>query len=136
MDVLFIIGRVLFALIFIGAGTGAHLVETDATAGYATMRGVKQAKPLTQLSGVAIILGGLGIILGVYIDVAAILVIAFTLPTALMVHHFWTDHDMLKNIEMSMFMKNLSMTGGAVIICAAALNGSDIGPMLTDPLFG
>jgi uncharacterized membrane protein YphA (DoxX/SURF4 family) len=111
-------------------------MNTSSTAGYASMRGVKQARPLTQLTGVMIIVGGLGVILGVYIDLAALLLVFFTLPTAFLVHHFWTDEDMLKTVEMSMFLKNLSITGGALIVFASAVNGADLGPMLTGPLFG
>jgi uncharacterized membrane protein YphA (DoxX/SURF4 family) len=134
--IVLLIGRILYALIFVGAGFAAHLQQTTVTAAYAEARGVKQARLLTRLSGVAIVVGGLGVMLGVFIDVAALIVVAFSLAAAFMVHHFWTDEQMMQQIEMSMFMKNMSMVGGGLILFAAAVNGADLGPTLTDPLFG
>jgi hypothetical protein len=44
----------------------AHLTKTEAEAGYDAARGLALAKPLTQLTGVQILLGGLSILLGVW----------------------------------------------------------------------
>ena len=54
-----------------------------------------------------------------------------------MVHHFWTDEDeMTKQIEMTNFMKNLSITGGALLAFALfATAGDDIGLTVTGSLF-
>jgi uncharacterized membrane protein YphA (DoxX/SURF4 family) len=137
MSVVILIGRILFGLLFIGSGMAGHLMQADATAGYAKMRGVPNAKMLTQLSGVLILAGGLGVIFGVWADLAALGLVAYSLIAAFMVHHFWTDTDeMTKNMEMSMFMKNLSIAGGGLILFGflAATQGADL-LMITDSLF-
>jgi uncharacterized membrane protein YphA (DoxX/SURF4 family) len=103
MSVVILIGRILFGLIFIGAGVAGHLMQADATAGYAKTRGVPNAKLLTQLSGLGILAGGVGVILGIWTDLAALGLVAYALIAAFMVHHFWTDTDeMTQQVEMSM----------------------------------
>jgi len=56
-------------------------------------------------------------------------------------HNFWTPTDaQAKQTEMIAFMKNISMTGGALVMLAAMLATAKtdrvIGPMLTDTLLG
>lgn len=131
MDVMLILGRVAYALIFLGSGIGAHLRHTRATAGYAQMRGLKNAPLLVRISGVGLAAVGVGIALGVWIDVAALGAIAYLLIANVTIHHFWTDSDMLQQLEMTNFMKNLAMAGAALIMFAMA---DQMGPMLVGPL--
>ena len=126
MEVLLIIGRILFSLIFIGAGIG-HLAQPESTAGYAESRGVPSAGLLVRVSGVLIAAGGLGIILGVWMDLAALGLAVYVLISAFLVHHFWTDDEPAKTAEMSMFMKNLSIAGAGLIIFAMSAGGADMG---------
>ena len=72
MSVVILIGRIMLAAIFMGSGIAGHIMSADDTAAYATSRGVPNAKLLTQVSGVLIALAGLGVIFGVYADVAAL----------------------------------------------------------------
>lgn len=136
-SLLVLIGRILFALIFIGSGIRGHLMETDATAGYAASRGVSNPKMLTQVSGVLITLGGLGVILGVWADLAALGLAVYCLIAAFMVHHPWTDDDpMTQQMEMTNFMKNLSMAGAGIALFALfAMVGEALDFFITDPLF-
>ncbi len=136
MDVLLIIGRVLFSLIFLGSGVAGHLLQADGTAGYAQMRGIPAAKALTQISGVLIVAGGIGVIFGIWIDLAALGLAVYVLIAAFWIHHFWTDEDqMTQQIEMTNFMKNLALAGAGIIIFTVAASGADLGPTVTDPLF-
>jgi uncharacterized membrane protein YphA (DoxX/SURF4 family) len=98
---------------------------------------VPNAKLLTQISGVLILAGGLGVILGVLVDLAALGLAAYALISAFMVHHFWTDDDpATKQVEMSMFMKNLSIAGGALVLFAfMAAAGEAVDFLITDPIF-
>ncbi len=136
-SLLVLIGRILFSLIFVGAGIRGHLMETEGTAAYAASRGVPNAKLLVQISGVGITLGGLGVILGVWADLAALGLAAYCLIAAFMVHHFWTDEDpMTQQDQMSHFMKNLSMAGAGIALFALfAMAGEGLDFFITDPLF-
>lgn len=136
MSIVFLIGRILYALIFIGSGINGHLLQTDATAGYAESRGVPNARLLTQISGVLITLGGVGVILGVWIDLAALGLALYTLVAAFLVHHFWTDEGQTQVAEMTNFMKNLSIAGGGLMLFALTGAGFDPGFTITDGLFG
>ncbi len=137
MSFVILIGRILLGLIFVGAGMAGHLKETDATSGYGASRGVPNARLLTQISGVLIFAAGLGVIFGVFADLAALGIAAYALIAAFMVHHFWTDDDpMTQQIEMTNFMKNLSIAGGALILFAfLAAAGPSVDFMITDPVF-
>ena len=137
MSVVILIGRIFLAMIFMGSAFGGHFGQTEATAAYAEMRGVKKARFMTLLSGALMTMVGLGVILGVWIDVAALGMAALSLVIAFMIHHFWTDTDeMTKQVEMSMFMKNLSIAGGAIILFGfATAAGSSLGLTITEPLF-
>ena len=138
MSVVILIGRILMSAIFVGGALGGHLGQTEQTAGYAELRGVPNSKMLTQLSGVLIGLAGVGVILGVWMDLAALGMAAYSLIAAFWVHHFWTDEDpQVQTVEMSMFMKNLSMAGGALILFAITrVFGDALGFTITGPLFG
>ncbi len=138
MEFVMLIGRILYGLIFVGSGVAGHLMATDATAGYAEARGVPNARQLVQVSGVLIALGGAAVILGILTDLAALGLVAYTLIAAFMVHHFWTDEDeMTKTVEMSMFMKNLSIAGGGLILfaLASAGGGALLDLTIVDPVF-
>lgn len=135
MDVLLIVGRVLFSLVFVGSGVAGHLMQTEATAGYAEMRGVPAAKALTRVSGVLILAGAIGVIFGIWIDLAALGLAVYALIAAFWVHHFWTDEEMAQQMEMNQFMKNLAIVGGGLVLFTVAASGADVGPTITDPLF-
>lgn len=132
MDVLILIGRILYGLIFVGSGIG-HLTQTAATAGYAESRGMKNPGVLIQLSGILILAGGLGVILGIWADLAALGLAFYTLVSAFLIHHFWTDTDqMTKTMEMTGFMKNLAIVGGGLILYSLLVT-TPVGLMIVGP---
>jgi len=72
---------------------------------------------LVPLSGVIAIAGGLSILLGYHAKIGAWLIVVFLVPVTVMMHNFWTVTDpMMMQMQMMMFMKNLSMLGGALLI--------------------
>ena len=66
--------------------------------------------------------------LGIYPDLAGLMVAAYCLVAAFWVHHFWTDEGMMQTMEMTNFMKNLSITGGALIAFAYFVTVGEAGP--------
>jgi len=63
------------------------------------------------------IAGGLSILLGYRAKLGAWLIVLFLIPVTLMMHKFWTVHDpMMAQIQMILFMKNVAMLGGALLI--------------------
>ena len=139
MDVVLIIGRVLFSLMFVFGGLN-HFTQAEALTGYATFKKVPFPKLSNLLSGAVLIAGGLSVILGVYADLGALLLAAVLLAMAVMMHNFWAADDQSKQVEMISFMKNVSMAGAALILFAALASVEKanhiVGPMITDSLFG
>ena len=136
MNSILLIGRVLFAFIFVTSGL-SHLAKVDAMAGYAKFKKVPAAKFSVLVSGALMALGGLSIILGVYADLGALVIAILLIVMALKMHDFWAQTDaQAKQNETYAFFKNISMAGGALIIFAiAATEGSDYGWTLTDSLW-
>jgi putative oxidoreductase len=109
-----VLGRFLFALIFLMAGANHFNMRTI---GYAASQGVPLASIAVPLSGVLAIMGGLSILLGYRAKLGAWLIALFLIPVTLMMHKFWTVTDpMTAQIQMVLFMKNVSMLGGALLI--------------------
>jgi len=139
MDVVLVIGRVLFALIFVASGVN-HINKAEHMTGYAQFKKVPAAKASVLLSGVLFLLAAASLILGVYADLGALVLAVLLVIMAVMFHDFWKQTDpQQKQMEQIAFFKNISMAGGALVMFAA-LAASDegariIGPMLTDGLF-
>jgi putative oxidoreductase len=109
-----VLGRFFFALIFLMSGP-LHFSKQEV--GYAAAQGVPLASILVPLSGVLAFAGGLSILLGYRAKLGAWLLVLFLVPVTVMMHNFWAVHDpMMAQIHMGMFMKNVSMLGGALLI--------------------
>ena len=109
-----VLGRLFFALIFLLAGANHFSRQTI---GYAASQGVPLASIAVPLSGVLAIAGGLSILLGYRVKLGAWLIVLFLIPVTLMMHKFWTVTDpMMAQLQMILFMKNVSMLGGALLI--------------------
>ena len=135
MDVVLVIGRVLFALIFINSGI-AHLTKLEAMTGYAKYKKVPAAKLSVILSGLMILIGGIYIALGIYADLGALLIALFLIPAAVLMHAFWKETDATaKQNESIGFFKDLSLAGAALVIFALVATGTDFGPSITSAFF-
>lgn len=83
--------------------------------GYTASKGVPAPKLAVLGSGVVILLGGLGILLGVYVEWAVLLLAVFLVIVTFVMHNFWKIEDPnAKMMDMIMFMKNLALLGGAL----------------------
>ena len=103
--------RVLMALIFVLSGV-SKIGAADAIRGYMESMGVPGA---LLWPTIAFEVGaGLLIVLGYRTRVVAQLLAGFCLLTAAIIHHHFADQ-----IQMIMFLKNLSMAGGFLLLSAA-----------------
>jgi uncharacterized membrane protein YphA (DoxX/SURF4 family) len=135
MDLVLIIGRILFVLIFINSGI-AHFTKTAAMTGYAQYKKVPAAKVSVLLSGAVILIGGVLIVLGVYADLGALLIALFSIVSAFMMHNFWTiEEATAKQSEMASFFKNLALGGAALMLFVLIGQGASIGASLGSPFF-
>ncbi|MBA2793563.1 MAG: DoxX family protein [Thermoleophilaceae bacterium] len=135
MDLIFLLGRILFAALFIGSGIG-HLTDGENTKAYAKAAGAPARETTVPLTGVMLLVGGLSVLFGVFSDAGALLLFAFLGPAAFLMHAFWkVEEPGIRQIEMAQFMKNISLSGACLIIFWLYSEGEDLPLSLTDSLF-
>ena len=72
---------------------------------------------LVPASGILALVGGLSILLGYRAKMGAWLLVLFLVPVTVMMHNFWAVKDpMMAQMQMAMFLKNVTMLGGALLI--------------------
>ena len=118
MIYLFVLGRILLGGYFIKNALN-HFKNVGALSGYAQSKGVPMAKWSVLLTGLMLFLGGLGILLGVYIQYAVLLLAIFLIVTTFMMHKYWTvSEPMTKMGEEINFYKNLALLGAVLTLLA------------------
>ncbi|MBU2493228.1 MAG: DoxX family protein [Bacteroidetes bacterium] len=116
MEILILIARFLFSLIFLMSGMG-HFTQAKTMAEYTKSKKVPAPGLAVFVTGIMLLLGGLSILLGAFVNVGAILLIIFLIPTAFIMHNFWTVKDpMMKQQDQINFMKDLALAGAAFLI--------------------
>jgi uncharacterized membrane protein YphA (DoxX/SURF4 family) len=112
-EVAFLLARVLFGgvLAFMGLN---HFSGVEGMAGYAELKGIPAPTFSVIASGVMLVLGGLGIVLGVAPVPAAGALATFLLVSAVTMHDFWAVPEDQAQDEMTGFLKNVALAGGAL----------------------
>jgi len=114
MKYMVLLGRTLYAAIFIIAGPGHFAAGTIS---YAAHQGVPMASIVVPLSGLMALIGGVSILVGYFARYGAWLIVFFLVPVTIMMHRFWgVPNPSMAQIQQIMFMKNLSMLGAALLI--------------------
>lgn len=131
-----LLGRLLFSSIFVSSGIN-HFTKRKHMGEYAGAMGIPAAEAAVVASGAMILAGGLMIALGAWADLGALLILAFVVPAALVMHGFWKfDDDQMRQQQQIHFSKNVSMAGGALVILGwYACAGAHAALSLTKPLF-
>jgi putative oxidoreductase len=136
MDALFLIGRILFAILFLSSGISAHLVGYSGGRGYAQAKGIPLAGPAVLVSGVGILAGAIGVAAGIWPDVAALGIAVFLFFTAFFMHPFWKETEQMPRLmELVQFEKDIALLGASLVFFAVTAYGGEFGPTITDPLF-
>lgn len=112
-----LVGRILLALMFVLAGF-SKIGAFAGTAGYIASMGLPAASLLAALTIVVEVGGGLAIMFGFFTRWAALALAGFTLLASFIFHAYWNlpaDQQMMQQL---MFMKNISVTGGLLVLAA------------------
>ncbi len=72
-------------------------------------------------------LGSILIIFGWGVRFGAVLLLLFLVPTTIIMHPFWLELSVDQPIQMIMFLKNTSMTGGVLILLAYGATCKKVG---------
>ena len=94
-----------------------HFKNLQAMTGYAQSKGIPMPREGVLLTGLMMFLGGLGILLGVYIGLSVTLLGIFLFVSALKMHRYWRETDpMMKMGERVNFMKNFALLGAVLML--------------------
>lgn len=121
MDYLFLLGRVLLGGYFIMSGFN-HFKDIKGLSGYAESKNVPMPAFAVFVTGLMMFLGGLGVLLGVYVQFSIVLLVVFLVVTTLQMHQYWKAADpMQKMSEHINFYKNLGLLGAVLMLFAIPL---------------
>ena len=107
--------RVLLALMFVLAGF-SKFGNLQGTAGYIASGGLPMAGLLAPLVAALEVIGGLMLIVGWQARWAALALALFTLAASVGFHNFWAMPADKAYMQQLMFMKNLAVAGGLLLI--------------------
>lgn len=118
MEVLFLIGRLMAALMYLLLGI-SHFVQLPGLIDYAESRRVPLPLLTVPLTGLALIAGALSIGLGLYPRAGVIVVAAFLLLAALVAHRpSPLDDEREWHRETFNFMRNMALAGTTLMLLA------------------
>ena len=116
MKVPFLLGRLIFGGFFLYNGIN-HLKERKSLAQYAQAKNVPQPEAAVVASGVALLMGGTSILLGVRPKLGALAIAGFLVGVSPVMHNFWNIEDPAQRMnDMINFSKNLALLGGALAL--------------------
>lgn len=111
-----ILGRLLFGGFFFYSGL-KHFSELSGMQAYTKSKGVPSSKFIITLTGLLIILGGLGVALNFHPQESATLIAIFLLLITPQMHAYWKETDPMKKMaEKVNFWKNIALLGASLII--------------------
>jgi len=115
-------GRILLSLMFVLAGY-SKIAGFAGTVGYMESKGIPAAQVLAALTILLEIGGGLALMFGFMTRWAALALAAFTVVASLIFHNFWAVPEAQRMVQNLMFMKNLSVVGGLLVLAAVGPGG-------------
>jgi uncharacterized membrane protein YphA (DoxX/SURF4 family) len=87
-----------------------HLRNLNSLAGWVQSKNLPAPKLLVLLSGFFLLVGGVTILLGIYVEIGVLALTLFFLPVTFLMHDFWKETDpQMKMMHMINFMKNLAL---------------------------
>lgn len=115
--ILLLVGRLLFGGLLAFSGLN-HFLNLEQMAGYAEHQGAPAPTVAVAGTGLLLLGGGLGIVLGIFPTLAAGALVVFFLGVTPLMHDFWALEGEEAQTEMTQFLKNAELLGGAVVFLA------------------
>lgn len=116
-----VIGRILLASLFVLGGVG-KITDYDMFATMMETAGLPLVSVLLPITILLEVGGGLLIMFGRKFSVLAALVLAaFTIVVNVVFHDFWNVPEAMSQIQLSLFLKNISVAGGLLLFAGASL---------------
>ena len=136
MDVVDLVGRLLFASVFFINGW-AHLAQRQVMVGVGRAIGAPRPELTASLTGVVMLVSATLIVLGVWADLGALLLVLVLPVAAFLAHAYWKETDPgVRAAQQAQFWKNIALTGAALFLLARfAQDGDDLSLTLGSGLF-
>jgi uncharacterized membrane protein YphA (DoxX/SURF4 family) len=116
MEILELIARLAFAYMFVTAGIN-HFRQREGMVAYSRASGAPAPEIGVPASGAMILVGGLLVALGLWVDLGALLIFAFLVPVAYFMHGYWRLDDPQQRLGQKVhFEKNLTLAGAALLV--------------------
>jgi len=116
---LFLLGRVLFGGVLAFTGLN-HFMNADGMIPYAEAKGLPAPAASVYGSGGLLVVSGGLLVVGAYPVLAAGALAVFLLASAVTMHNFWAVPEDQQQTEMTQFLKNVAMAGGAFAMLTLA----------------
>lgn len=99
-----------------------HFKHLESITGYAQSKGVPSPRAAVFVSGVLLLLGGLGVVFGIAPEASLALLLIFLVPVTFKMHAFWKETDPnVKMMEQIQFMKNMALVGALLMLYAISV---------------
>ncbi len=120
-DIIDLIGRILISFIFLYEAYDSifYFKETKEAM---TSYGLTWNQDMLLLGAIFFLtLGGVLLLIGYRAGLGAVLILIYWIPVTFIAHSFWNDPPEVKRLEAILFMKNLAIIGGLLVVY---VNGS------------
>lgn len=116
MNLPFLLGRLIFGGFFLYNGIH-HFQERKQMSQYAQMKHVPAPDVMVTATGVALLVGGASILLGVKPKIGALSIAGFLAGVSPVMHDFWKHEDPNQRMnEMANFGKNMALLGATLAL--------------------
>ena len=119
-ELLNVVGRVLLGGLFVVGGVHHFFILAPVTAALAA-RGVPLPRVALIMASLFQILAGLLLMLGLWVAMAAIGLVSFTLVASFLLLNFWDLEGSARDAAKTGFQSNLAIIGGLLIAASQAL---------------
>lgn len=112
-----LLGRVLLAVMFVLAGY-SKIGGFDGTAAFIASKGLPLPTLMAAGTVALELVAGVALIVGWQARWAALALAVFTVIASVIFHAYWTMPAEQQNVQQLMFMKNMAVTGGLLMVFA------------------
>jgi putative oxidoreductase len=112
-DAFLLVGRLLMGALFLTIG-GQHALQGygGGFAKYLGSLGVPSPEIMAVVAAAVEVIGGVGLILGVFPSLTALLLVVFMIVATALAHRYWEYADAQYANQMNHFLKNVAILGG------------------------
>jgi putative oxidoreductase len=120
-----LLARILLAAIFIWSGANQIILSWANSTTELGERNVPFPSVMLLLAVIAMLAGGMSLVLGLRARWGAVLLILFLLPTTLIMHDFWVHEPSAQayTVQAIECLKNLGLVGGLLMVLAFGPGG-------------